>query len=137
MQAATERPACPNDSGVADFLRDWSERRYADTFTNKAVEKRFGLSRATTLLYFLSGGRFPIFDSRVRRAIRLLHGTGVSNTVQGYVTSYVPLFMNIAAACRTTDLRGLDRALFAYGAKLPTLQKRPASAKRTDIRHRR
>ena len=84
-----------------------------DTFTNKAVEKRFGLSRATTLLYFLSGGRFPIFDSRVRRAIRLLHGTGIPNTVQAYVTSYVPLFMSIAAACRTTDLRGLDRALFA------------------------
>ena len=23
---------------------------------------RFGLSRATTLLYFISGGRFPIFE---------------------------------------------------------------------------
>jgi hypothetical protein len=25
MQAAAERPACPNDSSLADFLRDWSE----------------------------------------------------------------------------------------------------------------
>lgn len=136
MQAAAERPACPNDSGVAAFLRDWSERRYVDTFTNKAVEKRFGLSRATTLLYFLSGGRFPIFDSRVRRAIRLLHGIGIPNTVEGYVTSYVRLFMNIATACRTKDLRRLDRALFAYGVKPSTLQRRPLSAKRSDVRHR-
>lgn len=117
MEAAAERPACPKDSGIADFLLDWSERRYVDTFANKAVQKRFGLSRATTLLHFLSRGRFPIFDSRVRRAIRLVHGVAIPNTVQAYVTSYVPLFMKIAAACRTEDLRGLDRALFAYGAK--------------------
>lgn len=128
MRAAAERPACPSDSGVADFLRDWSERRYVDTFTNRVVEKRFGLSRATTLLYFLSCGRFPIFDSRVRRAVRLVYGAGIPNTVEGYLTSYVPLFMNIAAACRTTDLRCLDRALFAYGARASTLQRKRVSA---------
>ena len=62
------------------FLQDWSSREYEDRFSKRTVKKRFGLSRATTLLYFLSHGRFPIFDSRVRRAIARLTGRPVPNT---------------------------------------------------------
>ena len=99
MEAASERPTCPADDTIAAFLQDWSSREYEDRFSKRTVKKRFGLSRATTLLYFLSDGRFPIFDSRVRRAIARLTGRPIPNTVQGYVDSYVPLFAQIAASC--------------------------------------
>src|SRR5579862_4325454 len=72
-QAAKELPKCPEKSEVEAFLKDWSHRAYEDTFKNGSRRKHFGLSRATTLLHFVSGGRYPIFDSRVRTAIvRLL-----------------------------------------------------------------
>jgi hypothetical protein len=117
MQAASELPVCPNDERTADFLDDWSERKYEDRFGNRTVEKRFGLSRATTLLHFLSGGRFPIFDSRVRRAMTRLLGLQVPNTVRWYLDSYCPLLSEIAALCGTKDLRMVDKALFSYGGK--------------------
>jgi hypothetical protein len=117
MQAATARPKCPNSARAGDFLLDWSERKYTDQFASRTVKKRFGLSRATTLLYFLSKGRFPIFDSRVRRAIIRLRGAPVPNTVSGYLSSYCPLFLDIAARCQTTDLRKVDQALFSYGGR--------------------
>lgn len=117
MEAASECPTCPTDDTIADFLLDWSSRAYEDRFSTRTVKKRFGLSRATTLLYFLSNGRFPIFDSRVRRAIARLTGRPVSNTVQGYVDSYLPLFAQIAASCGAKDLRTVDQALFSYGGK--------------------
>lgn len=117
MEAASERPACPTDDAIADFLLDWSSRAYEDRFSTRTVTKRFGLSRATTLLYFLSNGRFPIFDSRVRRAIARLTGRPISNTRQGYADSYLPLFAQIAASCGTKDLRTVDQALFSYGGK--------------------
>ena len=69
MQAASEMPKCPEGKGVADFLDDWANRKYTDEWPSRSVEKRFGLSRATTLLHFLSRGSFPIFDSRVRTAM--------------------------------------------------------------------
>src|SRR4051812_13315575 len=74
MEAATTCPSRPATSFVADFLRDWSEKTYIYVYSNRTVKKRFGLSRAATLLYFLSKGHFPIFDSRVRRATRRLRG---------------------------------------------------------------
>jgi hypothetical protein len=117
MEAASKRPTCPTDDTIAAFLRDWSSREYEDRFSTRTVKKRFGLSRATTLLYFLSDGRFPIFDSRVRRAIARLTGRPVSNTVQGYVDSYLPLFARIAASCGAKNLRTVDQALFSYGGK--------------------
>lgn len=118
MQAASQLPKCPERSDVAAFLNDWSERRYADEYLNRRVEKRFGLSRASTLLYFLSGGRFPIFDSRVRKAMTRLLDSPVPNTVRWYLDSYCPLFSAIAALCDTKDLRMVDMALFSYGAKV-------------------
>lgn len=115
MQAAAERPGCPDDGGVAQFLSDWSNRQHTSTFTQRTVTKRFGLSRATTLLYFLSNGRYPIFDSRVRRAIGRLCASPVANTVDGYLKSYRPLFSEIAQKCGLDCQRELDKALFSYG----------------------
>jgi hypothetical protein len=116
-QAASELPVCPKEDGVADLLSDWSERKYTDSYGSKTVEKRFGLSRATTLLHFISGGRFPIFDARVRRAMSQLVGSNVPNTVRWYLDSYCPLFSEIASLCGTRDLRKVDKALFSYGGR--------------------
>jgi hypothetical protein len=115
MQAARESPTCPDESRVVDFLQDWSERKYTDKYGSRTVQKRFGLSRATTLLYFISGGRFPIFDSRVRRALTRLLNSSVRNSVSWYVESYRPLFSEIAAQCGTEDAREVDKALFSFG----------------------
>lgn len=118
MQAATELPICPtNEVGTAEFLTDWSERSYVDQFAAKAVTKRFGLSRASTLLHFLSGGRYPIFDSRVRKALVRMLGTSVPNSVDWYMRSYCPVVTQIALECGTSDLRIVDKALFSYGGK--------------------
>ena len=117
MLAASELPKCPEESRVADFLDDWSERKYTDEYAIGPVEKRFGLSRTSTLLHFISGGRFPIFDSRVRRAMTLLLNFPVPYTVRWYLDSYCPLFSEIAALCGTEDLRMVDKALFSYGKR--------------------
>jgi len=115
MQAASELPKCPEGRGVAGFLDDWSHRKYTDKYANGRREKRFGLSRSTTLLHFISGGCFPIFDSRVRKAITRLLNSPVPNTVCWYLDSYCPLFLEVAALCGTEDLRMVDMALFSYG----------------------
>jgi hypothetical protein len=116
MQAASELPRCPGDEQTADFLNDWSQRRYTDVYRSGPIEKPFGLSRATTLLHFLSGGRFPIFDSRVRRAMSRVLNSRVPNTVNWYLSSYCTLFSQIAALCGA-DLREVDKALFSYGER--------------------
>ena len=117
MLAASELPKCPDQNEVAAFLSDWSNRRYTEEYATRRIEKRFGLSRATTLLYFLSGGRFPIFDSRVRKAMTRLLNSPVPNTVRWYLDSYCSLFSEVAALCGTKDLRMVDMALFSYGAR--------------------
>lgn len=115
MMAAAELPKCPAERDVANFLDDWSERTYTENYAAIAKVKRFGLSRATTLLHFISGGRFPIFDSRVRRAMNRLLNSPVPNTVRWYLDSYCPLFARVAALCGTEDLRMVDMALFSFG----------------------
>lgn len=117
MMAASELPKCPEESRVADFLDDWSNRKYTDEYASEPVEKRFGLSRATTLLHFICGGHFPIFDSRVRRAMARLLNSPVRNSVPWYLGSYCPLFSEIAALCGTKELRMVDMALFSYGER--------------------
>jgi hypothetical protein len=118
-QAAKELPPCPPDIEVYAFLNDWSERSYTDDFSKKSVKKRFGLSRATTLLHFLSGGRFPIFDSRVRTAVARLVGSPVlPNTLEGY-KKFREIFKELASSCACEtekEWRMLDKALFSYGA---------------------
>jgi hypothetical protein len=121
MQAARELPRCPDESRVADFLQDWSERKYTDKYTNRAVQKRFGLSRATTLLYFISAGRFPIFDSRVRNAMKRLLDSPLPNTVRWYMDSYRPLFLEIGGLCGAKNGRALDKALFSFGGRTPEI----------------
>ncbi len=116
-QAASELPKCPEGSEVQAFLNDWSDRRYTDEYAQGPVKKRFGLSRATTLLHFISGGNFPIFDSRVRRAVTRMLNTAVPNTVGWYLDSYCPLFLE-ASLCGTEDLRMVDMALFSYGGRI-------------------
>lgn len=116
-QAASELPKCPAESALTMFLNDWAGKKYTDTYKSGPVEKKFGLSRATTLLHFISGARFPIFDSRVRRAITRLRSFHVPNTVRWYLDSYCPLFSELAALCGTEDLRRVDMALFSYGAR--------------------
>jgi hypothetical protein len=112
MLAASELPKCPEQSGVAEFLDYWSNRKYTDEYESGPREISFGLSRATTLLHFISGGRYPIFDSRVRRALaRLLDSRVPPKTVPWYLGSYCLLFSEIAALCRAEDLRAGQGAL--------------------------
>lgn len=118
MLAALELPKHPKENEVALFLADWSEREYVDQYVNGSMKKRFGLARATTVLHFLSGGDFPIFDSRVRRAMSRLLSSSVSNTVPWYLNSYCPLFLEVASLSSTTDLRMVDKALFSYGGRI-------------------
>jgi len=117
MKAAQELPKCPEGSDVAAFLDGWSGSTYTDEFEKGKVRKRFGLARATTLLHFVSGGCFPIFDSRVRTATARLRDDHVPpNTVRWYLDSFCPLFTELAALCNTEgNLRILDNALFSYG----------------------
>jgi hypothetical protein len=82
------------------------------------VKKHFGLSRATTLLHFISGGRYPIFDSRVRKAMTRLLNCPVPKTGRWYLDSYRPLFSEVAALCGTEDFRMVDKALFSYGDRI-------------------
>lgn len=119
-QAASQLPKCPDDGAVAGFLDDWSSRKYNDEYTKGPRQKKFGLSRATALLHFISGGKYPIFDSRVRKAMSRLLNSPVPNTVHWYLNSYRQLFLEVAEACSTEDLRMVDMALFSYGGrKLP------------------
>jgi hypothetical protein len=115
MQSASELPKCPDENRVADFLQDWSERKYTDKYISREVQKRFGLSRATTLLYFISGGRFPIFDARVRKALTRLLNSSVPNEVRWYVESFRPLFSEITVLCGAENVRTVDKALFSFG----------------------
>jgi hypothetical protein len=118
MQAAKELPKPPKQHEVAAFLDRWSTATYSDCFSSgKTKVKRFGLSRATTLLHFVSGGEYPIFDQRVRTAVARLRNSPVQNTVPYYLNSFCPLFRELAMLCGLQDdLRSLDKALFSYGA---------------------
>jgi len=117
-QAKIEMPKCPTEPKLAGFLKGWSERTYQDTFSNgRTVTKQFGLPRASTLLHFIIGGKYPILDSRVRAAIAYLCQRKVEDTVDWYIDTFLPLFNELAELCETqSDLRKLDKALFAFGA---------------------
>jgi hypothetical protein len=118
QQVIAELPSCPAEGQIEHFLSDWSERTYESVLGGRKQTKRFGLSRSTALLHFLTGGRMPIFDSRVRRAVRRLGMRDVPNTVEGYLQVYCPAFSALALQCRTGHLRLLDQALFSFGGKV-------------------
>lgn len=122
MQVKEALPPCPEDDSVVSFLTKWSEIKFStgiNKTTKQMVRQSFGLPRASTLLHFLSAGKFPIFDSRVRKAIKRLGSLPPTQpTVKWYIESFCPLFEDIAKACGasgTKDLRSLDNALFCYG----------------------
>ncbi len=117
-QAAEEPPQCPPDDGVQSFLDGWARRRYTEMYRSGiSRNKQFGLSRASTLLHFLSAGRFPIYDSRVRTAIaRLSGGVLLADSVDAYVTICLPFIDQLRTCCESDDIRKLDKALFCYGA---------------------
>lgn len=124
MQAAAQLPRRPADHGIHTFLNDWSERSYQDQYASGTTRvKRFGLSRASTLLHFISGARYPIFDSRVVAAVSHLLNSPVDYTVASYMDSYCPTFQRLADACQTTDVRLLDKALFSYGSVVGQISK--------------
>ncbi len=117
-QAADLRPQCPPSGGVKDFLEGWMNRKYTDHYESGMTRaKRFGLSRATTLLHFLSKGAYPIFDSRVRTAVSRLSGEAElsGDSVDDYLDEYCPFYQSLAKLCGTQDHRQLDKALFVYG----------------------
>jgi len=118
IRAAAELPKCPTtESAVKVFLQEWSEWKYRDSSSRSADKmKRFGLSRASTMLHFISGGRYPIFDERVRVAIERLSGKELGMTIEEYLNDVCPFVENLSHLCGCRDVRKLDNALFAYGA---------------------
>jgi hypothetical protein len=114
MESSSELPVCPDESRVADFLQGWSERKYTDRFPGKTTEKKIGLSRASTLLYFISGGDFPIFDSRVREAVKYLLNSSAQNSARWYVESYYPLVLKLVEVCDAANVRAVEKALFSF-----------------------
>jgi hypothetical protein len=96
-QAMAKLPPCPADDHIAEFLVSWSEKTFwAGTRKSRRLEQSFGLSRATTLLHFVSGGRYPIVDRRVEAAMARL-GSPIEMTINGYLRSFCPFFSELAA----------------------------------------
>jgi hypothetical protein len=120
MQANAALPICPDKDGVAAFLKGWSERRFLASHKQrkdgKPFTQAFGISRATTLLHFISGGLYPILDSTVQASLARL-GSPVENTIGEYINVFCPLFSELASVCGlfgTEGLRKLDNALTTY-----------------------
>jgi hypothetical protein len=118
QEAAREIPGQNPDSQSAQtFLEVWSERQYPDPSSrSKSGNKRFGVSRSTTLLHFMTSGRYPIFDSHVITAVKRLTGAPAPKTVHWYLHSYRAIFAELMTRCSASQ-RSLDKALFAYGKK--------------------
>jgi hypothetical protein len=116
-QGMAELPRCPAEDHIAEFLACWSEKKFwAGTTKGRHLEPSFGLSRGTTLLHLVSGGRYPIVDTRVEVAMSRL-GSPIEMTVDGYL-SFCTLFLELASACGVSGkkgLRKLDTALFCHG----------------------
>ena len=118
LQAADELAGTQvQDVQVPGFLEHWSSTVYVDEFSTGRVEKRFGLARSTTLLHVMSGGMWPICDSRVRRAFNRITGMAAGVDVAWYLSLYVPFFSQLAMTCGAEDPKAVDDALFVYGRK--------------------
>jgi len=127
MQAKESPPQVPADKFSKDsarkFLLDWQERKFRKPVKGGRVQDtRFGLSRATALLHFMSAGRFPIYDSFEWYAFRRM-GTPLpwEVTVDVYLEKFCPLLCSVASRCCLThsieELRKLDNALRCYGRR--------------------
>jgi hypothetical protein len=115
MQAAKGLPSSP--SQPREFLDKWSSREYEVRFRNGILRTmHFGPPEASTFLHFISAGRYPIFDARVRAAIEWLVNSRVGDaTVEWYQDSFCLLFSEIGAVCETEDVRRINLALVRYG----------------------
>jgi hypothetical protein len=119
-EIAQQMPKCPAAGDVRGFLKAGPRLSIGmNTRVAKPLISAFGLSRATTLLYFLSGGAYPIFDSRVRTALARLLRSRVDYDLQAYqqivglrVRDFAIL---LSLQERTTGEQTIDRALFSYG----------------------
>lgn len=132
MEAANELPGSHFDESTAEaFLKYWETRKCTCEQKTGTVERRFGLSRASTLLHFVSGGKFPILDRRVRAAIQSLTGGLARNTVDWYCYTFCRVFTALAAECHTQDVRRLDNALFEYGKTRPAGLAKETTTNRT------
>lgn len=126
MQAAVELPREPHASDLPVFLDRWAERTSHYVYrSGKSSTQRFGLSRASTLLHFISGGRYPIFDSRVIAALTHLLGQAPEYTIRWYLGSLCQIIADMADCCGTKDHRTIDQALFCYGVFLSQLDPMP------------
>ena len=118
-ELANNPPVCPVHEEVEAFLEELSQREYTDKYSSGLSRKKhFGLSRATTVLHFLSSGHYPILDSRVWTAVGLLAGPRMSESSKSYVADFLPFFDSLKKDCGTDNTRELDKALFAYGSSL-------------------
>lgn len=121
IAAKNDPPGRPTNDGVAEFLQNWSDKKFNASKKNGMVQtKRFGLARATTLLHFISGGDFPIYDQFAGRGLRRLGGPAVPQpvTVRWYLAKFRPELIKLADRCGFSsleDLRMLDKALWRYG----------------------
>src|SRR5205823_2829521 len=122
MQVKEELRTRPHEDTLESFLTHWSDKSFVVGKKEDAQprKRRFGLSRATTLLHFITGGDYPIMDAIVVKALARL-GSPVSNTEEasGYLNSFCPLFSELAHMCGvagTAGLRRLDNALLMYGS---------------------
>ena len=88
--------------GPAERTRTYSKKK-------GPVKKRFGVPRATTLLHFVSGGRFPIIDSRVRRAIVKLLATTMFRP-----TLFAGIGLDSAHSSRNSPLSAETAGSFAH-----------------------
>jgi len=132
MQAKATPPENPGEDKIDDdwartFLQTWSDKTFAKPAIGGIVQDtRFGLARASTLLHFISGGRFPIYDSWVWYGAKQLgRRLPYEMSVDAYLTKFCPMFTALASECglsqNSDDLRKLDNALRCYGRKsVPT-----------------
>jgi hypothetical protein len=102
--------------------------KYGSSGKGGQVTKRFGLARASTLIHFLTSGKYPIYDSNVHKGIygltlgmfrgvripRYFAGRGL--TVAAYCDVFCPAVQELLLASDRT-MRSVDRALFTYGSK--------------------
>jgi hypothetical protein len=107
MQIKAELPKYPPEDGITAFLKNWSEKTFAAGIrSGRALQYRFGLPRSTTLLHFISGGEYPIYDSRVATAMTRL-GSPIADNVDAYLNSFCPLFSDLASVCGVARSGGI------------------------------
>lgn len=112
--------------------------RLLESLNERRGSRRFGLSRASFVLHVLSRGIYPIYDGNTHRGLyRLTRGTSYEGRIRAskqqdsnwYLQTFQMIVGQLQAAC-DCDVRLLDKALFAYGARgTPNTARRERSAR--------